>query len=342
MIDAIACESHFLDHLAPVWWSLPSEYRGVFHVDEELLERAASLGIDARALDADRIRAIPQQGPVHDGIPTLVASIGDIKVGRRLGHGPFVFLEHGAGQAYQLDSATAASYAGGPDRADNAVFLTPNEYSASRWRAAYPGARVEIVGCPRLDLLPRRVPGPGPVVAISFHGPWPTGPYGGTALHDGYGAELSALAKRFTLIGHAHPGKGWQGKMARLYERHGVEFVPEFDEVCRRADVYVCDNSSTIFEFASTGRPVVLMNARHWHRKGGPGLRFWDAAHVGPNVDRPDGLAAGIDRALEHRSEDIAAREDALEFVYPYRHGAAERAAATIVDWLETRKAVAA
>lgn len=338
MIDAIACEPHFADHLVPVWKALPEHRRGTFHVAQSI---AGRLPFPAHAIDDVALRQTPQAPPVFSGTPTLVASIGDIKVGRRIGLGPFAFLEHGAGQAYDLGKPVDASYAGGPDRDDNAVMLVPNEYSAARWRRAYPQARVEIVGCPKLDELPARDPGPGPVVAISFHGNWPSGAYGGTALYDGYAKVLPELAKRYQVIGHSHPRAGWQQQIKRDFDRAGIEFVPEFTDVCRRADVYVCDNSSTIFEFASTGRPVVLMNAAHWTRGHGPGLRFWDAAHVGVNVDRPADLLAGVERALELRAEDVAARENALGFVYAYRSGAAERAAAVIEDWLGER-AVAA
>ena len=27
--------------------------------------------------------------------------------------------------------------------------------------------------------------------------------------------------------------------------------MPDFDEVCRRADLYICDNSSSLYEFAA-------------------------------------------------------------------------------------------
>lgn len=342
-MDAIAAESHFLDHLAPVWLALPASVRGTFLVDSDLMRRAEAAGIEATPIDARAIRETPQRPPVHDGIPTLIASIGDIKIGRRLGHGPYAFLEHGAGQAYQnlVHPKVAASYAGGPDREDNDLFMCPNEYSASRWRSAYPGARVEVVGSPRLDGLPQRIPGPGPVVAISFHGRWPSGPYGGNALPDFVG-ELAGLARRFTVIGHAHPKPGWSDELQRDYWRAGIPFVADFADVCRQADVYVCDNSSTIPEFASTGRPVVLMNARNWHRKGGPGGRFWDWAHIGINVDVPAMLGDAIERALVDGPDEQRAREHALGIVYAYRTGAAERAAAAVVAWLGAREAVAA
>jgi UDP-N-acetylglucosamine:LPS N-acetylglucosamine transferase len=127
--------------------------------------------------------------------------------------------------------------------------------------------------------------------------------------------------------------------MEHYYRAAGIEFVRDFDEVCRRADVYVCDNSSTLFEFASTGRPVVVMNDVSWRRNVHHGLRFWDAAHVGVNVDRADGLVDAVALALEDRAEQRAARSDALDIVYVYRTGAAAGAAA-IGAW--SREAVAA
>lgn len=344
-IDLLAFEPQFLDHGAPVWLALPAGLRGRLLTDAPLAERARDLGIEPTIVDAQALRETPQVGPVHDGMPALVTSIGDIKVGRRLGYGPFAFLEHGAGQSYAGYNATMASYPGGPDRDDCALFLVPNEYSASRWRTSYPQARVEVVGSPRLDSLPAKV-GTEPCVAISFHGDWPNGvPYGGNALPD-FAPRLAELAKRFSMIGHGHPGKGWGQRLRRLYERAGIEFVAEFDEVCRRADVYVCDNSSTIFEFAATGRPVVLLNAATWHPKHGPGLRFWEASVIGPNVWPQDDLGETIERTWQERDSAILQRfreETLLRYVYqPSLTGAAERAAAAVSGWLAGREEVAA
>lgn len=342
MIDALAYERQFLDHIAPVWRALPDGLRGSFIVDPSLTRYARDLGIDAVPVPrpmVDRGKPIPPNSGAYR--PALVASYGDTKEARRLGYGPLAFIEHGAGQSYDSTLPTMSSYAGGPDRADTTLALVPNEYSAQRWRKAYPSSRVEVVGCPRLDDLPAREPGPGPVVAISFHFDGPRVPYGGTALHDGYGQVLAELAQRFTVIGHAHPKGHWPERMQRLYRAAGIPFVEDFADVCRQADLYICDNSSTIFEFASTGRPVLLMNASHWHRGRGPGLRFWDAAHVGVNVDRPRDLVAGVERALELRRDDVEAREDALEFVYAYRSGGAERAAGAVVDWARREAAAA-
>ena len=97
----------------------------------------------------------------------------------------------GMSYAGDRDWAHRSSYPGGRGR-DAELFLHPNETSAARDRAAYPDARVEVVGCPKLDTLPAREPGPGPVIAVAFH--W-----------DGAMPELRWAWPRFR---HAHRAPG--------------------------------------------------------------------------------------------------------------------------------------
>ena len=338
MIDALAYEPQFLDHIAPVWRALPADLRGTFFVDPALCDRAARRGVAAVARPRPFHEAAYPK-PRTDGPPALVASYGDVKEGRRLGYGPFAYLEHGAGQSYGRRTAASGSYAGGPDHEDNELFLVPNAQCAERWSAAYPSARVEVVGSPRLDDLPhRQSDGTEEVVALSFHWPAPLSisGYAGTAVGD-FLPVLPRLVEAFgrdRVIGHAHPKMDWPRRMRRQYDRLGIEFVEDFDDVCRRADVYVCDNSSTIFEFAATGRPVVLLNAAAWTRKGSVGLRFWDAAHVGVNVSPQDDLVAAVRRALRDDPELQEARHDALLGVYQPPRGGTALAAAAVVRWL--------
>jgi len=335
-MDALAFESHFLDHLAPVWRALPAELRGAFLVDESLVERAERLAIGAEGRSGREIRAAARRAPLASpgpGPAALVASYGDIKVGRRLGYRRFTFLEHGAGQSYEGDRRHGrhGSYAGGEDREDVELFLVPNERTADRWRQAYPAARVAVVGSPRLETLPAREPDPDPrpVVALGFH--WECTIIQETRSAFGwYRSVLPEIARRFRVIGHGHPrAADW---LRRHYRRAGIEWVPEFEDVCRRADLFVCDNSSALFEFAATGRPVVVLNAPWYRRNVDHGLRFWEAAGVGRQVDRPEELAAAIAGALV--LDDQAARDAALRIVYTYRQGATERAASAVEEWL--------
>ncbi len=347
MIDGAAFEQQFLDHMAPVWRLLPPQHRGRLLVDPALMDRAAYHGLDAIPTTRPP-HTVLQPKPRFDGPPALVASYGDIKEARRLGYGPFAFLEHGAAQTYPSRGRGHSSYSGGLDREDNELVMVPNEYSAAKWRASYPNVRIAIVGCPKIDTLPRREPGPGPTVAISFHWPAPLSisGYAGTALGD-YLPALPALAKAFNVIGHAHPKGDWPERMQRTYRRAGIPFVADFEDVCRQADVFVADNTSCLFEFAATGRPVVVLNAALWAKARGkdpnpPGLRFWDAAHVGINVDRQQDLVTAVHEALSDPIERQVAREDALRFVYGLRTNGAVAAATAITDWLASRQAVAA
>jgi hypothetical protein len=347
-MDAFAFEPQFLDHLAPVWRLLPLDVRGTLRTSPALLGQAEALGLAAEAVDVESIRRLsppPRAAPSTAGPLAFVTSIGDTKVARRFGYRRLAFMEHGAGQAYVGEQSLAArrhpSYAGGMDREDTELFLVPNDYSARLWRSAYPAARVEVVGCPRLDDLPARAPDGRTTVAISFHWPGFVCPEADTALGT-YLSVLPELARRYHVIGHAHPKGDWPRRMARRYEKLGIEFVPSFDDVCRRADVYVVDNSSTLFEFAATGRPVVVLNAPTYRRNVRHGLRFWDAATVGVNVDAADRLIPAVGRALADEELTKRARETALGLVYAYRSGGAERAALALSEWARAASEAAA
>lgn len=348
-IDALAFEPQFVDHVAPVWRAFPDELRGRFFTDPALLERARDRGIpDPEPIEAERLRrsSAPPKASPGPGPMAFVTSIGDIKVGRRLGYRRFAFMEHGAGQAYIGDRDVIArhpSYPGGADREDVELFLCPNEYSADLWRRAY-SARVEIVGCPRLDELPRRNESDyptSPVVAVTFHWPARVIPEADTALGD-FAPILPELASRFEVIGTCHPKADWPIRMERVYRRAGIPFAADFDEVCRRADLLVFDNTSAGFEFAATGRPVVVLNAKRYRRRVIHGGRFWTWADVGIQVDQAEDLGDAIAEALEDAPERRQERERVLGLVYAHRSGAAARAAAAVASWAAERVEVAA
>jgi hypothetical protein len=202
MLDVLAYERHFIDHLAPVWDALPTDVRGSFLTDPDLVRHAATLGIEAEGRPAPKpVPAYP--APHFDGHRALVASYGDIKKARRMGYGPFAFLEHGIGQSY-IDNPDHASYSGGGDRADVQLNLVPNDHAADRWRQSY-AVRTEVIGCPKLDGLPMRQGGDGsPVVALSFH--FPTSVSAETQPTDTHFLPaLDAITARWKVIGHGHP-----------------------------------------------------------------------------------------------------------------------------------------
>lgn len=267
----------------------------------------------------------------------LVASYGDMHRTRDAGFGRIVLMQHGAGQSYRADVKRSRhpSYPGGDDNDAVSLFLVPNEYAAARWRQRYPRTPVEIVGCPILDDLPQKDPLEPRTVAISFHfdvlGSVPEM----KSAWDHYRRVLPSLADRFNLIGHSHPRR----RLQDVYERLGIEWVESFAEVCRRADLYVCDNSSTLYEFASTGRPVVVLNAPSYRREVSHGGRFWDWSSVGLQVDNPRDLADTIDVAMTDLPGQRIERERVLSLVYQPRANGAVRAATAIRYWLSVRAA---
>ena len=314
MIVPIAAKAHHRAHIAPV---------------------ARLLGIDANHM-ARRIA-----GP--DDV-ALIASYGDLKSARRDGYRRIILMQHGAGQSYGGDRRTARHpcYAGGDDNDDVGLFLVPNEHAADRWSFRYPGVDVQVVGCPRLDALPQRSvhnaagvgmasPPAAFTLGVSFHWDGYACPEWRSAF-DWHKHELVKLARDpgIKVLGHQHPNRRDIGEW---YRRHGIEFTADFDEVLRRADVYACDNSSTLYEFASTGRPVVVLNAPWYRLEANHGLRFWSAMAVGLNAWAPEDIGECAHLAANDPEFAMADADAALDIVYAYRTGAAQRAADAIAAW---------
>lgn len=318
-IDVLAGEEHFADHLAPVYEALSDP--GDFILTSSIVEHMRDTG--------GRWPSFTTY-PTDPTRPVLVASVGDQKRAHHIGYTRIARIEHGAGQNYGTHHG---SYAGGKQGEPVGLFLTPNEYSAALWRSAYPEARVEVVGCPKLDALPRKDPSEPLTVAISFH--WDC--YLTEETQSAFATfrfALEPLRDAYNLIGHGHP-RAWVGppSLEKRYRRAEIPEVRDFREVCRRADLYICDNSSSLFEFAATGRPVVVMNGQQYRRDVHHGLRFWDAADVGIQVDRWQDLVPAVAEALQDAPERQEARNRALDMVYTYRSGAAQRAASVLEDW---------
>jgi hypothetical protein len=320
VIDFLAKETHFVDHLAPVWFAMEGSRGTFFCLGNETYDHAVSLGIEATK-------------GITVGGQTVVASIGDLKSARAVER-RVAIMEHGCGLSYGGDRTAGLnnSYAGGIGRLAE-VFLHPGEHPAARDRARYPEARVEVVGSPRLDSLPHRDherwPSEKPVIAVSFHWDCIIAPETRSAFIP-FRPYIQSLTKDFTVLGHGHPRIF--DRLAPWYKRYGIEPVRDFLDVCRRADVYAVDNSSTLYEFASTGRPVVVLNSPAYRKDVNHGLRFWEAATVGPQVDDPRKFLDAAREALAQGASDPL-REAALSKVYAYRSGAAKRAAEVLATW---------
>lgn len=313
LIDVIAGHAHYWRHLAPI-------------VDE--LRR---LDVDVRVWATRNGQAwgdrwagtrVKPRGDI-----CFVASHNDAHLvrGRRC-----IYLEHGAGQTY---APGEFGYAGARGLDHVVLFLAPGEHVATKWRAAYPQALVESVGCAALD---RHVQNPGHrtslTVAFTFH--WNCGvcPESRTAF-DHYAKALPHVvddlrARGVRVIGHAHPRI-----VARLkpwWEGHGVDVVDEWDDVLDQVAVLVADNTSAMYEAAALDIPIVVLNAPWYRRDVEHGLRFW--SHVpGRMVDDAGDIVDEVLRAPDDLTSRVL-REAAVAYVYAATPSAAAGAAHAIME----------
>lgn len=321
-LDVLAGEKHFIEHLAPVWKALPEELRGTFVArTPDLIPTAQRLGVQA-----DCLMPFPRSGNA-----ALVASWGDLRlIPARV---PIAYMEHGAGFTY-TGVNNHPSYAGGEGHNTVKLFLCPNEIVAQANRRSYPNAVIEVVGCPKLDSMPIRGV-EGRTVAVSFHWPALVCPETSWAFPE-YRNYLRTLAETAdaTVLGHGHP-RAFR-TLAAWYRRYrSIEPVEFFPDVLARADLYVVDTSSTIYEFAAAGRPVVILNSAHYRREVHHGLRFWD--HIpGPQVDHGRDLAATVGSMLDGEWKDWEeARQSAVSAVFPVLGNATKRTIEALIRVLE-------
>jgi CDP-glycerol:poly(glycerophosphate) glycerophosphotransferase len=311
MIDAYATERQYAEHIAPVWSAL--DERGNFFATRLARPWLESQGIEVAA---DR--------PQGHRNPIIVASYQDLRSapGRDI-----VFVEHGAGQTYCGEGAdNHPSYSGGTDRDAVKLFVCPSQTVADRNRAQYPNAQVAVVGEPKLDRWRGR--DHGDAVCVSFHADLHLVPETRWA-YPHYVDALAELAKLLPLIGHAHPRVF--DRLAPIYREMGIEPVATFDEVLERSRVYVCDNSSTLYQFAALDRPVVVLDAPWYRREVNHGLRFWSEADVGVRISDPRHLPQAVAQALADGPCEADMRRKVIERVYAFSDNrAAQRAVAAI------------
>ena len=346
-IDFFARRAHFVDHIAPVWKALKPELRGGFHVPMALQGYAVSQGLEVlpvRQTTQDLLSGAPN-GPN----PLLTCAYGDMLAAYKVRpQRPFILMEHGVGLTFNNPS-----YAGALGmRRHIAMFLVPNEHTRAMNARVLPMTPQAVIGTPKMDAVSLRLVSQGsttvragsppaagrkPVVCISFH--WNgqhIAPEAGNAFGH-YAGSLAELARQdaFSLIGHGHPKFP---QLEQEFRQRGVEFVGDFREVMERADVYVNDCSSTLYEFLVTGKPVVILNAPQFRRNVHQGIRFWEYADVGPQVNEPGQLLPAIQWMLAEPGKYRAERDHAVVELYPFPGEAADRAAMALEDFMQDRR----
>lgn len=322
---------HFAEHSAPIWHALPSEYRGSFHALGRAAKRATELGIDPI------VQRVPRNAEL-----VFVASFEDY---RAVNPSPVILVNHGAGQTYRDGKGIDhPSYSGGSNRERVVLFLGPSERDAEVSRLAYPGARSVATGPCKLDPWHRagkKAPDyPKPLVAWTFHADVHVCAETRWAMPH-YKTAITALARRqselpFRMLGHCHPR--FNNYMEKFWKALKVEFQPDPNVILDTADCLVFDNTSFGFEFASTDRPVVVLDAPWYRTEVNHGGRFWDWADVGVRIQEPTALLPAINLALADLPHIQNRRREVVKDVYSgieLDGRATERAVSAIVELLD-------
>lgn len=306
-IDFLSKEPHHQDHARAIYDNLPVGYQGVF---------------------TDKIEDCQNR-------VIAVFAYGDLREVSRVGK-KAVFCDHGVGMFYDNGHP---SYAGSTvDRECVALRLSPNEIHAKKEREVL-NCPVEVIGVPKMDKWanykrPQKVRSKKTVV-VSFHWDCHVVPETRSAWKYFVNA-LPELKQKYNLYGHSHP-RIWR-TMNSVYRGLGIRTMESFDEVMKNADVYVCDNSSTIFEFAFTKRPVVLLNSPLYRKdvsyEGNP--RFWKFADIGPQVNKPTELGNAIEDAFKNKEAYRQRIDEAVRGVFVFEDGkSTQRAVEVITNFLK-------
>lgn len=334
--------------IVDVYASQPNYWRHLEPVAHELRAR----GHDVRSTASRHARPWGPRATRWGGSVLLVASALDATQPGAREHSAVVYLEHGAGQSY-VDAPFG--YAGG-ERLDHVrLFLAPSEHVAATWRARYPQARAEAVGCAALDRhvshpsgrtelgeraaaaqTPRGASGP-PLVAVAQH--WRCGNVPETMpAVPRFTAVIAAQTERAELLAHAHPRVA--RRAGEAWARAGVRFEPDPDAVLvtlrdaiaiGSGAVLVADNTSMLYEAAALGLPVLALNLPTYRRDVEHGLRFW--SHVpGLQCDEPTEFRERLEVAIADPLEAQELRARAAAYAYCAADG---RAAARAADAIE-------
>ena len=333
-VDFFASERHYADHLAPVFRELGPR-AGFFFVsshDHEYMEKKH--GIISFMLAGEKANSVFQSTD-----PILVASHSDLRtVYTSNPKKAIILMEHGVGIVYPGNG----SYAGnGGFRRYASLTLAPNEIVREKTAKALPDMLQVVIGTPKLDkwadsYMENKVIPSNPTVAISFH--WDgkaVAPEAGTAFEH-FKEVLPRLcstleeSRRVRLIAHSHPRAA--GIVKPFYKKHGIEFIDDFDEVMRRSHLYICDNSSTIYEFLVTGFPVIMLNSPAYRRDFKSGIRFWDYTDIGTQVDKSGDLFREVLISLTFPDHHKTARKRAMEDLFPHFGNSARTAARAILE----------
>lgn len=332
VIDFLARQAYYVDHLYPVYAALPADARGVFYaLGEDTKNKLLKLGVPAHQMREY------QEGGALGSQTILTASYGDAV--RALNSGAdrsVILMEHGVGLTFGK-----AAYADGVgSRIHLRMIPVQNQYVANKVHPEVQHIPHPVVGVPKLDswkdvAFKKQT---SPLIVFAFHhGDKNSRPAEVGSAWEWYYKYLPTLAEKYRIAVHYHPSSQGREEFSNLIQRSGIQFIDTFDEVMDSAALLVNDCGSAAYEFCVTGKPVVLMNAPWFDHKKNWGIRFWDYKDIGLHVNNPEELPDVLAQTLSTDPQRLQ-RERAVRELFPYWGQSAKRMA-DILMGLEVRPA---
>lgn len=330
--DFLARQGYLLDHLAPLWNELPEDQRGEFFV---LGSRAQELA-ESR-LKGGKVRDYLDEGPCGSN-HIIVASYGDSIRAKTDPKRHVILMEHGIGLTFGK-----AAYADGlGQRALCSLIPVQSQYIANKVHPDLKHIPHPIIGVPKLDkwfkprvdpIMPKK-----PTIAFAFHhGDKFSRPGGIGSAWEHYVDMFPLLPLQYRWIFHAHPASN--PRLLESLKNWGLEYVEDLETVFNQADILINDCGSSAYEFCTTGKPVILLNAPWFDKKTQYGIRFWDYANIGHQVEGPDQLESIVDRVVQNPQEHLTNRNRMMHDLMPYGGMSTQRAIAQIQSRFEQVKA---
>jgi hypothetical protein len=346
-VDILARKAYTLDHIIPVWLAMPVAMRGNIYLTAEGMKYLSDhpSPFSKIVLGSSYLQEYLDGDNSDCGhFPILTSAYGDAcRVAEFDPNRPIILMEHGIGLTFGKPV-----YADGyGQRYKFSLFPVPNQHTLDKCHPDMKKWPHPIIGVPKMDPFAGEFKKPhpmpkNPTIAIAFHhGDKNSRPGEVGSAWEHYQDIIPRLANFYKVIFHAHPILNEQ--LATLIVKdhfNGAEFVPDFNEVMRRADIYINDCSSTLYEFAVTGKPVIMLNAPWFDRKSNFGIRFWDYTDIGPQVDEPTQLIPAIQQTIAKPDEFEQARWRMVNDLFPFLGSSADRAVMEIETFLGKQESI--
>lgn len=308
-------EKHHLDHIIDIY----KAYKG-----EKSLFIPAKL--TAYVEDAEKVQAFDNNlkfkktlnnlyKKYREDLKILVAKYGSVSslnaINTRYN---LILMEHGCGQYYDIRHYFWGRQHGLRKFMHSVKYmLCPNECLANKIKKHNPKLKTYITGSPKLDRYTKqKTNNQRPLIVFSWHWECKVIPETTGGFNYWKGC-LIEIGKKYNIALHGHPRIQ---RDVKIFARdNDIEHIESFDEVLVRADVYACDNSSTLFEFAAIDKPVIVLN-NPWFRKDiEQGMRFWEYADIGVQCDDISDIEEAINKAIEDKEHK---RVEYVPKIYPY------------------------